>query len=489
MKIRSAACALAGLVSVVPLAGFASGPVAANSFLSVASRPMQAAPAKKIVIAGPVTLKYTASTSDTDSCTGPCAESLALAADYSAYSRTATGTQTATVTFNVTDGKTQQVTGVLSEPSDTYNASGTFTNSPSQCGFLAGSATEVAQGGTVPGTLVVASLKAITGSGGKNDLQLNYSGLWPGENTYWSGTTTPCQIAPYASGEEQSATDASIVDEQWSLYNGIGVCGGYDDCVTINGWTISPDWSLDIGGQLATKMLTATAPEPPSEPGAADTGTIKVTQTWELSTQPCPVPYEPSGPAWARKFPASREIKDLSEPFRGDVTRFIDAMTRAGIHERTISTLRPYERAYLMHYSWLIANDDIDPRDVPAFVPKKGQSPVDICWVHATGPGVPDLAASVKAAEQMVKAFGIDPKNTIPPALDSVHTRGQAIDMTTTWTGERITIREANGHEVTIDTTPHDGINSGLIAVGRSYGVIHLQPASHDPNHWSINGS
>ncbi len=215
---------------------------------------------------------------------------------------------------------------------------------------------------------------------------------------------------------------------------------------------------------------------------------VSLIQKWTLTTQPCPAQYQPSGPAWARKFPASSKLDDLSNPFRADATRFIAAMTRAGIHEHTLSTLRPYERAYLMYYAWMIANKKMDPRDVPAFVPKRGQSSVDICWVHASAAGVPDLPASVKAAQQMLPAFGIDPRNKIPPALDSLHTRGQAIDMTTTWTSERITIIDAHGHRVTISRLPRDGVNAQLISVGATYGVIHLQPAGNDPNHWSING-
>ena len=202
----------------------------------------------------------------------------------------------------------------------------------------------------------------------------------------------------------------------------------------------------------------------------------------------CRAPFQPSGPAWARKFPASSKLADLSNPFRGDATRFIAAMTHAGIHTHIFSTLRPYERIYLMHYAWMIANKKIDPRDVPAFVPKRGQASVDICWVHAKAPGVADLPASVKAAEQMLPAFGIDPRNKIAPALDSGHARGQAIDMTTTWTSARVTIVDAHGHRVTIGALPRDGVNAQLISVGATYGVIHLQPPGNDPNHWSING-
>lgn len=471
----------------VALAATAPWPATASALAR--TTPAAVTAASKLVIAGPVTLKYTATTSDSDSCTGPCDETLALTADYSRYSRSATGTQAAVVTFTVEGGKAKPGHGVLGEPTDTYNASGAFTHSPSQCGFLAGSATEVAKAGTSAGTLLLASLKVISGRAGTNDLELDYNvNPAPQENTYWSGTTTPCQIAPYPFAESQSYTDNQIVSQSLGLYDPNGFCAGLFGCYIVKGWTISPHWKLDTGGKLATKTATGSAPQPPSEPGAGDTGPVKSTQTWTLTTQPCPAPYELSGPAWARRFPESRSLSDLATPFRGDVTRFIAAMTHAGIAERTLDTLRPPERAYLMHYSWLIAKKKIDPRNVPAFAPKRGQATVDICWVHASAPGVPDLAASVSAAQQMVRAFGIDPRLKVAPALNSLHTRGLAIDMATTWNGQDITILDADGHPVTIDTVPHDGANSQLIAVGATYGVIHLQPASNDPNHWSVNG-
>jgi hypothetical protein len=60
-------------------------------------------------------------------------------------------------------------------------------------------------------------------------------------------------------------------------------------------------------------------------------------------------------------------VSDLSGGFRQHVTTFIGAMQRAGITVTVVSTLRPSEQAYLMHYSWLIAKDPIDPADVPPF--------------------------------------------------------------------------------------------------------------------------
>ena len=78
MRVRATAGLVAGLAIAVQLAGFASSPVTANAAARHTRGAIRASAAvAKLVIAGPVTLAYTASTSDTDSCTGPCDESLA----------------------------------------------------------------------------------------------------------------------------------------------------------------------------------------------------------------------------------------------------------------------------------------------------------------------------------------------------------------------------------------------------------------------------
>ena len=202
-----------------------------------------------------------------------------------------------------------------------------------------------------------------------------------------------------------------------------------------------------------------------------------------------------SGPAWASKFPYSKNLDELKQPFRAGVIRFIAAMKHAGIKEGTVQTFRPAKRAYLMHYAWMVAHRKTAPQNVPAFPdakPRKGSpypGTVGICWVHHTSTGAVDLAASIKAAAQMLAGYHIDPKYKSAPAYPTQHSVGLAIDMTTTWTAKKITIVNARGKDVTISTTPHSGLNRQLIAVGATYGVIHFTIAAHDPNHWSSNGS
>ncbi len=133
---------------------------------------------------------------------------------------------------------------------------------------------------------------------------------------------------------------------------------------------------------------------------------------------------ELSGPAWVPRFPTSTSTSDLIASFRPGVDAFLNALRNAGATVSISATLRPRERAHLMHYSWRIAREGFDPGAVPAM------SGVDIDWVHRQG-GAPDLNASRNAAEQMVQGYNIVER----PALNSRHTEGRAVDMNVSWVG------------------------------------------------------
>jgi hypothetical protein len=247
------------------------------------------------------------------------------------------------------------------------------------------------------------------------------------------------------------------------------------------------------GARPASAHVTAgalSAARDSSEPSFSGTLTSSVTAQLKITSAPqgCTPPDELSGPSWVSRFPGSDLVSDLSGSFRQHVTDFISAMQLAGITVTVINTLRRPEQAYLMHYSWLIAKGQIDPAAVPPFAPGPGRGPVSICWQHTDPSGAEDLAASAVAAKGMVRGYHISPGLAVAPALDSLHTEGLAIDMTTTWSNARITIVDGTGHPVTISTTSHNGLNSGLIAVGATYGVIHYLNAAADPTHWSANG-
>jgi hypothetical protein len=174
------------------------------------------------------------------------------------------------------------------------------------------------------------------------------------------------------------------------------------------------------------------------------------------------------------EFPTSRNVNDLVEPFRGNVTRFLSALQEAGATVVIADTLRPPERAYLMHFAFAIARESVEPVSVPAFVG------VDIQWVHPTSGTGSSAQASKDAAEQMVQGYGI----AFKPALFSRHTEGHAIDMSISWIGDLV-IRKADGTPITITSAPRSGDNASLQKAGESFNVIKLVT---DPPHWSIDG-
>ncbi|EGT4328310.1 peptidoglycan-binding domain-containing protein, partial [Cronobacter sakazakii] len=85
---------------------------------------------------------------------------------------------------------------------------------------------------------------------------------------------------------------------------------------------------------------------------------------------------ELSGAAWVNKFQGSASTETLSYPFRTNVEQFLAALRQAGAVVTIAATLRPPERAYLMHWCWKISRGLVKASDVP---PMAG---VDIEWDH-----------------------------------------------------------------------------------------------------------
>lgn len=171
---------------------------------------------------------------------------------------------------------------------------------------------------------------------------------------------------------------------------------------------------------------------------------------------------EKSGGHWVERFPTSRSVDDLEEGFRANVERFLEALDDAKAVVEISATYRPPERAYLMHYSYKIANGWLRPAKVP---PMAG---VEIDWVHDT------YKQSRAAAVAMVNRY----KTVHQPSLKSRHMERAAIDMTI-WKIVGKTITNGKGRKVKISAL------SDLYPVGRSFGVIKLVT---DAPHWSDNG-
>jgi hypothetical protein len=231
------------------------------------------------------------------------------------------------------------------------------------------------------------------------------------------------------------------------------------------------------GGNPATGSGTAFTTQFPVNGQRTVTATLTTSEGRTLSGQATITVYENSGVQWVARFPGSTLVSDLTAPFASAVNRFIQALQQAGATVTLSATYRPPERAYLMHYSYRIAREDLDPATVP---PHAG---VEICWLHRNANGDSDIAASEAAAEAMVVGYRI--VRDVRPVLVSRHTQRRAVDMTITWQGD-LTITNGNGDVVTITSTPRNGANNGdLHTVGATYGVRKLVG---DRPHWSDDG-
>jgi len=193
-----------------------------------------------------------------------------------------------------------------------------------------------------------------------------------------------------------------------------------------------------------------------------------------------PLPREPSGRAWVGRFPTSVSVADCAQPFRGNLGAFIAALAAAGASVNIAATLRPPQRAYLMHWCWSIVKQKTDPRAIP---PLEG---VAVAWAHLDEQGGYDPIASLAAAQEMVEAYGMQALN-VAPALQSNHIAGTAVDMAISWTGT-LSIARRDGTVVPIDSQPRTGMNPDLKAVGATYGVIKFVGGASDMPHWSADG-
>lgn len=184
-----------------------------------------------------------------------------------------------------------------------------------------------------------------------------------------------------------------------------------------------------------------------------------------------------SGIFWHSQFPQSKSTSDLIQPFRNNVEQFIQALEAGGATVDIESTLRPANRAFLMHYSYKIANGTLNPNQVP------NRSDIHIEWEHRDTNGSVDLNKSRNKAQEMVTKYNI----AYAPALNSMHIQGRAIDMDINWSGI-ITVKDADNNDISLNSadTSSNNLNPTLHAIGASYNVFKLVA---DEPHWSDNGS
>ncbi|QYK43023.1 MAG: D-alanyl-D-alanine carboxypeptidase family protein [Paracoccaceae bacterium] len=185
-----------------------------------------------------------------------------------------------------------------------------------------------------------------------------------------------------------------------------------------------------------------------------------------------------SGRAWFNanqsKYPNSKSVDDLSSTFKPKVVKFIKALETAGATVSITATLRSAARAEIMYYCWQVGVKGMKAADVPKI------DGVDITWDHG------DEEASKKGAKEMYDAFGMTGQVAKPGK--SNHLTGNAIDMNISWTGT-LKIKDGEGNDVEIDTTPTDETNTDLQALGATYGCKNGAKTLSEPWHWSPTGN
>ena len=197
-------------------------------------------------------------------------------------------------------------------------------------------------------------------------------------------------------------------------------------------------------------------------------------RTWRVlsGAEPADLASRLSGAAWwhanEARYGNSADLAALEPGFAAKARAFVAALRLAGATVQVSATRRHKVRAYLMHFSWRIANGSVKAADAPA------EPGCTIVWDHRND------ADSRRAAQQMVNLFQI----VFQPSLTSQHIAGLAVDMTIGWAGT-LTLPDAAGKPVALSTAPRDGSHPALHKVGASYGVIKLLS---DPPHWSVDG-
>jgi hypothetical protein len=253
-----------------------------------------------LTLAGPVTLTYSATTSDNDTCSGECFEwGYQEPVDFTSYTEAAASTLSAQITLSGTavQGKSGGLSGsgTLDESGATFHSTGSYS------GVYCGTSAVTTQG-TTPGT-ASAGLSVITSASGTPDLSLSFGGDEELENILITETDCDGSSGTATTTIQDTGEDVTAVDQALGLGD-------------ITGWTLNQSWTPDTGGTLATKTISGSAPWPATSPPQADKGTMNATQTWTVSTSPCSSATSASSgsPDAARAAPSSCGLSITSPP-------------------------------------------------------------------------------------------------------------------------------------------------------------------------------
>lgn len=357
------------------------------------------------------------------------------------------------------------------------------------------------------------------------------SQIWQDQAWADQHTTGGPGATTHTPADDSPAGPAPGWDENWKMFYRVDANGAYQFADALIPGDKSSGWDEQWLSQeqvvartsapqpTATPAATATATDPHGALGAkvqkpatphvagsahaqthpASAGQAGARQTRQPATVPAEGHEDPalSGAHWSQLFPSlGNDITHLDADFGQRVAHFIAAMEDAGIEVVVVGARRSPQRAYLMHWSYKIFKGGTSAQE--ADLPNNRLAGVDIRWAHTDKDGAYDPKASVEGAKSLYHALGIAESLGVAPSLTSNHIAGRAVDMTTTWHKDSITIRKADGTDVVITTASageRSDNNPDLHDVAESYGIVHFAsqkgakslPAG-DKNHWSYNG-
>jgi hypothetical protein len=237
-----------------------------------------------------------------------------------------------------------------------------------------------------------------------------------------------------------------------------------------------------------------------------------------------------SGAHFETLFRSPKDTSQMSEPFKGNLERFIAALKAGGVQPSIGAAFRAQKRAYLMRFSDILGNGTEATQTKPAVpagrldlvppydpdLPGVAQNcnggpgcvgPLPISWLHLGPDGRPDRDATIAAALALFSQYHIKSRAAFPTDR---HGTGRAIDMTIAFSGEK-TFPLPEGQQLPDGSTsmkvsavqchfiqcnpfkekPQELVsdqhcNPKLRELGALYGVFKL---NCDMPHWSFDGN
>lgn len=245
---------------------------------------------------GKISLRYSATVSDSDNCiitngglNDFCADDVSYQGGDEHVIRNFAGAVTARAPIKTSNNLATpgSGSGTAGEKDVTLSASNTYSNAQAggQCFQMDGTASEKYAGTTTSGPFQVTRLKAIHNAQGVITNFVLHLGDWvypnPGENVSVTDNTTSALPQSCVGTTVNSFQETHAIDDIGLTDYDLGLLNPTPSYVIIKNWKMNPDWKATTGGVLAKKTIDAKVAF-----RAPDHGPITVNQTFKVVTRP-----------------------------------------------------------------------------------------------------------------------------------------------------------------------------------------------------------